>query len=177
MFSIDRHQRELRLALAIELAHARDGVRGVVDGALHVFELARARRGSGRARFEQRFGVERDRREGVVDVVGDAAGHLAQRAQALLLHHRVLGLAQFVIGLLQRAVELGLIRGERDVLAQLAQEFAVAAARNSRAPVRATMSAPKTLALHLQRRSDEGPSPPRARRCGNGNRILEMSGS
>ena len=56
------------------------------------------------ARFRAGFGVESHGRNGVVDVVRDAAGHLAQRAQPLLLHDRLLGLAQIVIGLLQRVV-------------------------------------------------------------------------
>ena len=47
---LDRRQRELRLALAIEFAHARDGARHVLDGALHDLELAAAGLGSGRAR-------------------------------------------------------------------------------------------------------------------------------
>ena len=78
-----------------------------------------------RLALQQRFGVERDRRQGVVDVVADAARHLAQGAQPFLLHHRMLGLLQVVIGLLQRFVELRLMRGEPDMLAELAQELAL----------------------------------------------------
>ena len=44
----------------------------------------------------------------------DAARHLPQRPQALLLHHRVLGLAQIFICLLQCRVYLRLVRGQRD---------------------------------------------------------------
>ena len=48
--------------------------------------------------FQERLGVERGGGEGVVDVVRYAAGHLAQDAQFLLSHDRLLGLAQFVVG-------------------------------------------------------------------------------
>ena len=40
--------------------------------------------------------------------MGDAAGHLAEGAQALLLHHRLLGLAQFIVGGLQFLARTGL---------------------------------------------------------------------
>ena len=63
----------------------------------------------------------------------DAARHLAERAQALLLHDLLLRGAQVVVGALQRAVQLRLVRGERGVLAGLAQEFALAAAEGVRA--------------------------------------------
>src|SRR5204863_9269684 len=78
--------------------------------------------------LEQRLGVESDRRDGIVDVVRNAARHLAERAQALLLRHRLLRLAQVVVGALQRAVQLGLMGRERDVLAQLPQELTLGAA-------------------------------------------------
>ena len=53
--------------------------------------------------LEQRLGVQRHRRDRVVDVVRDAARHLPERAQALLLHHGLAALAQIVIGFLQRS--------------------------------------------------------------------------
>ena len=87
-------QRQLRLALAIELAHARNGLRDVVDGALDGLEYSRAAVAQARLALEQRFGVQRHRRDGVVDVVRDAARHLPERAQPLLLHDGLLGLAQ-----------------------------------------------------------------------------------
>ncbi len=59
--------------------------------------------------------------------MGNAARHLAQRAQPLLLHHGLLGLAQIVVRLLQGAVQLRLLRGQCDVRAQLAEELAFAA--------------------------------------------------
>ena len=124
------HQRELRLALPIELAHARHGLRDVVDRALDDLELRAPAVGQVRLAFEQRLGVERHRRDGVVDVVRDAARHLAERAQPLLLHDLLLRVAQVVVGLLKRGVQLRLVRRERDVLAGLAQEFALAAAES-----------------------------------------------
>ena len=60
--------------------------------------------------------------------MGDPSRHLSESTQAFLLHRRLLGLAQVVIGLLQRGVELRLVGGERDLLAQLPQEFAFTAA-------------------------------------------------
>ena len=94
--------------------------------------------------LEQRLGVERDRRDGVVDVVRDAARHLAERAQALLLHHRLLALPQLVVRLLQRRVELRLMSGERHVVAQLAQELTLVAGEAS-ASLRAAISTPNTV--------------------------------
>ena len=49
--------------------------------------------------------------------MGDAIGHLAQGAQVPLLQHGLLGPAQVVMGLLQRGVELRLMRGQGDVFA------------------------------------------------------------
>ena len=40
--------------------------------------------------LQQRVGVQRDRRNRVVDIVGDATGDLTQRALALLLQDRLL---------------------------------------------------------------------------------------
>ena len=72
--------------------------------------------------------VQRRRRQRVVDVMRDAAGDLPERAQALLLHHGLLGLAQVLVGALQGAVEPRLVRGQRHVAGKLAQELAVVAA-------------------------------------------------
>ncbi len=69
--------------------------------------------------LQQRFGVQGNRGNGVVDVVGDAAGHLSQRAQALLLQRRLLALTQIIVGLLQGAIQLGLMGGQGDLLAEL----------------------------------------------------------
>ena len=88
--------------------------------------------------------VERHRRDRVVDVVRDAARHLAERAQPLLLHHRLLRLAQVVVGPLQRVVELRLVGGQRDVLAELPQEFAVVAAEGLGARAARRRSTPNT---------------------------------
>jgi hypothetical protein len=86
--------------------------------------------------------------------MGDAARHLAERAQALLLHDLLLGGAQIVVSLLQGAVELDLVGCERGVLAHLAQEFALAAAeRLGAAPGRDQHT--EHLALDHQRREHE----------------------
>ena len=65
----------------------------------------------------------------------DAAGDLAERAQPLLLHHGLLGLAQILVGALQRFVEPRLVRGQRHVAGELPQEFAVVAAERVDAPL------------------------------------------
>ena len=82
--------------------------------------------------LEQRIGIERDGRNRVVDVVRDTARHLAESAQALLLHHCLLALLQVVVRLLQRRVELRLMSGERHVIAQLPQELALVAGERFR---------------------------------------------
>ena len=48
----------------------------------------------GRAGVEQLLAERDDGREGVVEIMRDAAGHATQRAQPLLLHHLLLGLLQ-----------------------------------------------------------------------------------
>jgi hypothetical protein len=58
----------------------------------------------------------------------NATRHLPQGTQALLLHHRELRLAQVVVGSLQVAVDPRLIHGQCNMLAQLAQKLAIAAA-------------------------------------------------
>ena len=50
---------------------------------------------------QHQVGKSDHRGEGVVDVMRDAAGHLAQRLEPLLLHDRLLGLAQLLVGLAQ----------------------------------------------------------------------------
>ena len=148
-------QRQLRFALAIELPHARYGVGHILDGALHGLQIFARARAEIRLVFQQRFGVERDGRNGVVDVVCDAAGHLAERAQAFLLHDGLLRLAQIVVGLLQGRVELRLMRGQRDVLAQLPQKFAFAAAESCPRCVPGGDQNAEDLALHQQRRGHQ----------------------
>src|SRR5689334_14812457 len=68
--------------------------------------------------------------------MGDAARHLAERAQPLLLHHRLLRLAQIVVSPLQGFVELRLVGGECDMLAQLPKKLALAAAEAPRLEAR-----------------------------------------
>ena len=125
---IDGREGQLRFAPAIKLTHTRDRLRHIFDGALDGGEVVPCPVAQAGFPLQQRFGVERDRGDRVVDVVGDAAGHLAQHPQPLLLHDRVLGLAEIVIGFFQRSVKPGLMRGHRDVLAQLPEKLALAAA-------------------------------------------------
>jgi hypothetical protein len=61
--------------------------------------------------------------------MGNAAGHLAKDAQTFLLHYPLLRLAQIVVRLLQRGAEFHLMRGQRDMFAQLPQKFAFSAAK------------------------------------------------
>ena len=74
-----------------------------------------------------------------------------ERAQAFVLQHRLLALPQVVVGALQRAVELRLVRGQRHVLAELLEEFAVGAGEGirfapRRRPARRTRSTPRAAA-------------------------------
>src|SRR2546430_10932056 len=81
-----------------------------------------------RLALQQRLGVQSRRGDRVVDVVRDAARHLAQRPQPLLLHDRLLRLAQIVVGALQLPVQLRLMRRQRHMLTQLPEELAISAA-------------------------------------------------
>ena len=67
-------------------------------------------------------------RDGVVDVVSDAARHLPQHAQPLLLHHGLLRSRAGPRRPPAGPVQLRLMGGQRHVLAQLPQELAFAAA-------------------------------------------------
>src|SRR5207302_5470583 len=72
------------LAVAVEGPHARDDVGDVVAGGLDVMQILAG--GFGEILPpQQQFGEARYGREGVVDVVSNAAGHLAQGAEPLVL--------------------------------------------------------------------------------------------
>ena len=148
---VHRRKFELLLALAVELAHPGHRLRDVLDRALDRLQIAAGPVAQVRFRFQQRLGVQRHGRKGVVDVVRDAARHLPQRPQPLLLHHHLLCLAQVVVGLLQRTVELRLMGGERHVLAQLPQELTLGAGKTVRPAPRGNQHA-EDAALRPQRR-------------------------
>jgi hypothetical protein len=97
-------------------------------------------------------------RDGVIDVMRDAAGHLAECTQALLLHHRLLALPELVVCLLQRCVELRLVCGERYVIAQLPQELALVAGEAFRFSARSEQHA-EDSALGEERRDHQGAQP------------------
>ena len=142
-----------------------------------IFELRARRDRQVRLAFEQRFGVQRHGRNGVVDVVRDAAGHLAERAQAFLLHDLLLRGAQVVVGLLQGGVQLRLVRGQRGVFHGLAQEFALAAAEGvARCAARATRTPNTWLSTSSGAMTSER-MPALASLVGNGNCDSAMSGS
>src|SRR5882757_9008933 len=82
--------------------------------------------------------------------MGDAARHLPECAQTFLLHDGLLRLAQLIIGALQGTVELRLMSSQGDVLTQLAQEFALAAAETLCFAAGDKEEA-KDLALHQER--------------------------
>ena len=124
---IDGSECSLRLTLPCELAHSLDRLRDIVNRTIDGFQVLAAACREVMLALQQRFRIQRHRRDGVVDVVGDAAGHLAQCAQALLLHDRLLGLAQVLVGSLQGCVELRVVRCQGDVLGQLAQKLTVVA--------------------------------------------------
>ncbi len=87
--------------------------------------------------------------------MGDAAGHLTERSQPLLLHHGLLGLAQVIVGLLQRAVQFGLLRRQRHMGAELPQELAVTAAEGFWQPACDHQDA-EHAAFRPQRRHHDG---------------------
>ena len=151
--SLHGRQHHLRFALPIELAHARHRGRDIGDGALDDLQLSAPGGTQVRFALEQRIRVQRDRRDRVVDVVRDAARHLPERAQAFLLHGRGLRVAQVFIRGLQRAVELGVLRGERHVFAQLREELALGRAEAVRRVARRDQHA-ENLALDEQRHRD-----------------------
>ncbi len=71
-------QGELRLALAVEFAHSRHGSGHVLDGPLNRRQIAARAVAQVGFALEKRFGIQRHGRNGIVDVVGDAAGHLPE---------------------------------------------------------------------------------------------------
>ena len=83
--------------------------------------------------------------------MSNAAGHLTQGTQALLLHDRLLRLPQIVVCLLQGCIQLGLMRGQRNVFVQLAEKVAFAAAEASRFASSGHKDT-KDLAFHQERR-------------------------
>jgi len=58
--------------------------------------------------------------------MGDAAGHLAESPEAFLAHDGFLGLTEFVIGLFEIGVKLGLMSRQSELLAEHPQEFVIA---------------------------------------------------
>ena len=116
----------------VELAHALHGLADVGDRAPDDVQIAARAIRQAAFVLQQRIRVQRDGRDRVVDVVRDTARHLAERTQAFLLHHCLLALPQVVVRLLQSRVELRLMCGERDVIAQLSQELALVAGERSR---------------------------------------------
>ena len=95
--------------------------------------------------------------------MGDAARHLAEGTQPLLLEDGLLGLAELVVGLLEGSVELRLVGGERDVLAELLEKLAFAAAEGVRRGPRGQKNA-EDPAFDQQRggheRAQAGPGQP-----------------
>src|SRR5438876_404626 len=83
--------------------------RDVVAGGLDVRQIPSAALAEVGFVPEQQLGKAGDGREGVVDVVGDAAGQLAEGAEPFVLHDRLLRLAKFVVGALQLGVQTRLI--------------------------------------------------------------------
>ncbi len=73
-----RHERQLRLTLPIEVTHTRYRVGDVTDGLLNGSEEIASPRAEIRLLLEYEFRVQHDRRNGVIDVVGDTTRHLTQ---------------------------------------------------------------------------------------------------
>lgn len=72
---------------------------------------------------EDDFGEAADGGEGIIDIVGDTAGHLAEGTESLMLHDGLLGLLDFVVGVLEFGVEVGLVACEGDVFTEGAEEL------------------------------------------------------
>src|SRR5256885_4253023 len=106
--------------------------------------------------LDQGFGVKRGRRERIVDVMSDAARHLTDSPQAFLLHDGLLALPEILIGPLKRAHELRLLRCDRDMGAQLADELAFPARKRVRLLSRDDES-PEDAALRKERRDEQRP--------------------
>ena len=151
---LDLRQRRMTFLRAIELAHAAHGPRHIVNRCLNRRQVRACALAQCGLPLEQRLGVERDRRYRVVDVMRDAARHLSQRAQAFLLHHGLLALAQILVGQLQRVIQLRLVGSQRDVLAQLPQELTVATAEGLRLTARSHEDA-EDSAFGAQGRGDQ----------------------
>ena len=75
-------------------------MRDVLAGLVDDLQILAGRVGQTRLGGQQQFGVGDNGRQGVVDVMGYATGHLAQGPQAFLLDHDLLRAAQFIVGLL-----------------------------------------------------------------------------
>ncbi len=148
---IDFGERELRFALSVKLPHAGNSAGHVVDGPLYRRQVRACPLAEIGLALEQRLRIKRHGRDGIVDVVRNAAGHLPQGAQAFLLHHGVLGLTEVVIGLLQGAVELSLLDRQCDVLTELVEELAVGAGEGIGAPARGEQHAEEGAVGHQWR--------------------------
>ena len=105
------------LALAVEFPHSRNSLRDVFDGVLCDLQVASGAFAEIRLLLKKRLGIKRDRRNRIIDIVGNSAGHLAECTQSFLLHHGLLGLAKIVVGDLQRVIQVRLMRSQRHVLA------------------------------------------------------------
>lgn len=125
LIDIDVLERPIFAAVTVELAKSGDDMGDVIAGSFDVLEVTTGvflEIGRG---FEQEFGETGDGGEGIVDVVSDATGHLAEGAEAILAHDGFLGLAEVVVGLLQLGMELGLVSGKGDLFSKNTQEFVV----------------------------------------------------
>ena len=79
---------------------------------------------------QEEFSEAGHRREGVVDVMGDAAGQLPDGAQPFVLHDGALRPANFVVRALQLRVQPRLMRRQSDMLTERPQKLAFADAES-----------------------------------------------
>ena len=104
----------------------------------------------------------------------DATRHLTERTQPLLLHDHLLRVAQLVVGIAQREVQLRLIARERDIFTELIEELVVAAAETVGIQARDQQHTEDSAALlDEQWNCDEGtqaatPETPREGKIGGG---------
>src|ERR1700756_1266160 len=120
--TVELHTSEGRMLFArpVEFPQARHSFSHVLDSTPYDGEVIARPLTQVRLALKERLRIHRHRRYRIVDIVGDAAGHLAERPETLILHGGLLSLPQVVVRSLQRAVELRVMGGKSDVFAQLA---------------------------------------------------------
>jgi hypothetical protein len=88
----------------------------------------------------------------------DPTRHLTQSPQPLLLHDRILCLAQIVVRLLEHAIKLGLVRRQGDMFTELPEKLTIGTLESARCSAAGDQDA-EHVAFHQQRRKDQRSNP------------------